>query len=104
MAAAALMLAAGNVRAEHLTLYYAENWGGGSPHWTYWGIAPDGVTKLDIDQYDEIADDGGRYWGWRQITLPNGDPTGHGALYTMDREHHAWYIRNGQFSEKWTDY
>jgi hypothetical protein len=102
MAVAAFTLATGNARAECGTLYYADGWEtpfGGSPSWTYWGMAPDGVTKLYSDQYDEISDDGNRYYGLRQIYRQQNNnqvPCGYGALYTLDHKH-VWYIKNGQF-------
>jgi hypothetical protein len=30
-------------------------------YWTYWGIAPDGVTVLQSDDFGLIADSNGRY-------------------------------------------
>jgi hypothetical protein len=100
MVAAAFGLAAGNMQAEHLSISKTPR------HWTYWGIAPDGVTVLDIDDFYEIADAGGHYWGTRgtQQIFVKRDGTlvlgWWGALRTADGKH-SWYINNGQFSPAW---
>jgi hypothetical protein len=100
MAVAAIALAAGNAQAGHLSISNLPR------QWTYWGIAPDGVTALDIDDWYEIADAGGRYWGTRSTQRIFVKPDGtlilgwYGALRTADGQH-SWYINNGQFSPAW---
>jgi hypothetical protein len=65
--------------------------------WTYWGIAPDGVTVLQSDDFGLIADSDGRYSG--SLT----DAYGHyiaggryGALTEKDGGH-IWTIINSHF-------
>jgi hypothetical protein len=63
--------------------------------WTYWGIAPDGLTVLQSDDFSFVRSADGRYWG--ELTDAYGHHIAGGSYGALQDDKYIWTIINGHF-------